>query len=90
VTSKNGAHRLQKNKRRPFFEVTPKNDWQKLHDNFLDKFGKIWVKILCTHKKLRAPEPMTVATFFQRAVQLKVCKLEKLIFQKEFHKYRYL
>jgi len=27
-----------------FWEVTPNNRRQKLHDNVLDKFGKIWAK----------------------------------------------
>jgi len=33
-----------------FLEITPKNSPQKLEDNFLGKFGKIWAKILCTRK----------------------------------------
>jgi len=41
-----------------FLEITPKNSPQKLEDNFLGKFGKIWAKILCTRKNLLAPTPM--------------------------------
>jgi len=39
-------------------EVTPKNGPQKLEDNFLGKFGKIWAKILCTPTHWLAPIPM--------------------------------
>jgi len=41
-----------------FLDVPPKNGQQKLHDNFLGKFGKIWAKIFCTPKTLLAPTPM--------------------------------
>jgi len=35
-----------------------KNGRQKLYDNFFGKFGKIWIKILCTPKDLLASTPM--------------------------------
>jgi len=59
LTSKNGAQGLQKNKWRPFcWRSHQKNGRQKLHDNFLGKFGKFCAKILCTPKNLLAPTPM--------------------------------
>jgi len=59
LTSKNGAQGLQKNKWRPFvWRSHHKNGQQKLHDNFLVEFGKIWAKILCAPKNLLAPTHM--------------------------------
>ena len=70
---KNGAQRCLTLKMAPnvcrkiseehFLEVIPKNGRQKLHDNFLGKFGKIWAKILCTPKNMPAPTPMIITTF---------------------------
>ena len=68
LTSKNDAHRLQKNTWSPFLEVRPKKG---LHDLcgrksvgevaqklFGQKFGEIRVKILRTPKNLPAPAPV--------------------------------
>jgi len=60
LTSTNGVPVLQKSSKwRPFiWRSHHKNGRQKLHDNFLGKFGKIWAKILCTRKNLLFPTTM--------------------------------
>jgi len=72
---KNGAPVLQKNKWRPFIWMSHhKNGRQKLHYNFLGKFGKIWAKILCTRKNLLFLRPMfmCILNFCQTFIKLSI------------------
>jgi len=59
LTSKNCAQGLQKNKCRPFLEVTPWKRSANVARQLFGQFGKIRAKILCPSKNLLARTPMS-------------------------------
>jgi len=76
---KNGAQGLQKNKWRPFLEITPQKGRQKLHDNCLGEFGKIWSKNLCTTKNSLARSPMILGQYSFRPIVKVPCDYYEVV-----------